>query len=45
MTDCIWDLNLPPRNGSDIPPMHVSMAKASDVLTSNSKRWRSAAPL
>lgn len=34
-----------PQNGSYVMPMHISVAKAGNVITSNSERWESAAPL
>lgn len=34
-----------PQNGSHVMPMHISVAKAGNVITSNSERWERAAPL
>lgn len=46
-TGCIWALKHPPtpQNGSYVVPVHISVAKASNVITSNPEKWESTAPL
>ena len=34
-----------PQNGSYVVPVHISVAKASNVITSNPEKWESTAPL